>query len=265
MTTNGTGLEWISLPKLNAPALAAVLGRTITQANEQKKLPADIKERLGLLEEAKAKLTGVLAQRKRKVTTDAPKTVAADKEEDRTVGALVTFLQAHAKRSTENGNPAQKALNEVFGDGTKFLTLRYEEQWGEVEARIQQLDDDGHSDAIETLGGKAFLDDLRAAHAAYGEALGITVAREGKAASPLVRRAKDEAASQLRRYVAAVVGFGSNDDKKEGCGDVVRALLAPIYEMRTRNSLRGGGAAEDEETTDDEGVDDGSGGSDGDA
>jgi len=257
MTTEGTGLEWIILPKLNASAMSAVIGRIITVAAEQK-LPADLKERVGLLTDSKASLTTALAGRTHKVEDDNPKAIEADNEEDRAVAALVTFLQAHSKRTgpkaAKTAKTASKILAAVFGSGTSFLNLRHEEEWGEVEARIEQMDTNGYSKQIEQLGGGAFLDDLRATHKAYGEVLGITSVRDEKAAAPKIGLARDNAAEQLRRFVAAVVGYGSRSDQHEANGEVARKLLLPIYEIRGRNNQRsGGGTGEAEPAGEDEG------------
>lgn len=259
MATSGTGIEWIILPKLNATALSAVIGRVLSEAEAQKKLPADVKERIELLTEAKADLTSKLAKRKpkKKVASDDPKAVEADNEEDKAVGALVTFLEAHAKRKGANAKAAQKVLDEVFGSGTKFLTLRHEEEWGEVEARIVQLDTEGHTETIEKLGGKLFVEDLRVAHKNYGEVLGITSARAAKESAPDVKGARNEAANQLRRLVAAVIGIGSKGDIHAVSAEVATALLAPIYEIRSKNAKRGaGGGSEDEEGDEEEGGED---------
>ena len=223
-----------------------------------------LKERVGLLTETKANLTTALAGRTHKVEADNPKAVEADNEEDRAVGALVTFLQAHAKRTgpkaAKTAKVAAKILGAVFGSGTSFLNLRHEEEWGEVEARIEQLDANGYSKQIEQLGGGAFLDDLRTAHKAYGEVLGITTVRDEKVAAPKIGEARDNASEQLRRYVAAVVGYGSRSDQQEANGKVARKLLLPIYEIRGRNNQRGGGGGGAEPPEDGEG--DGQGGSD---
>lgn len=265
MATEGTGLEWIILPKLTATGLSAVIGRVIVQAEEQKKLPADIKERAELLGEAKAGLTTALASRVRKVESDSPKAVEADIEEDRAVGALVMFLEAHAKRPGEKAAKragiAKKILGAVFGDGTAFLKMNHEDEWGEVEARIEQLDSNGYTEEIESLGGAAFIEDLREAHKNYGEVLGITSAREEKAAAPKIQEAREHAAEQLRRYVATVVGYGAQSDQREATGEVARKLLLPIYEIRARNNQRRGGSSPVDE---DEGGDEGEGQGEGD-
>ena len=126
-----------------------------------------------------------------------------------------------------------------FSDGTKFLNFRHEDEWGEVEARLQKIDDEGHAEVIAKLGGQGFLDDVRTVHEVYGEVLGITVARTSKDAAPDIRGAQNEAANQLRRYVAAIIGYGSNSDIDPAIGEVATALMLPIHEARARNASRG--------------------------
>lgn len=260
MTTDATGLDLIALPRLGATGVSALLGRMIAQAAAQKKLPAALKQRIELLDGAKTALTGALAKRKGKVSSDDPKAVEADADEDQAVGALVTFLQAHAKRAGDAGKSAQRVLDAVFSDGTKFLNFRHEDEWGEVEARLQKIDDEGHAEVIAKLGGQGFLDDVRAVHEVYGEVLGITVARTSKDAAPDIRGAQNEAANQLRRYVAAIIGYGANSDIDPAVGEVATALMLPIHEARARNASRGkNGPANEGDGEGDEGDDDGDG------
>ena len=259
------GLDIIVLPKLNSSALFSVSGRVLAQAKrlqDEKKqdkkaagLPAVFSKRLNLLRESRKRLSEVLARRpQKKTTTDDPGAVEADNREDRAVSALLTFLEAHAKRPDDKGKSAARVIANVFGDGTKFLNLRYEEQFGEVDARIERIKAEGYDTAIHELGGEAFLADLVEAHRNYGEALGITSGRALREAAPDVAGARADTAAHLRRLVAAIVGFASDSDFEPERTYVADSLLMPIEEIRLRNAKRArtGEESVDEPTDEDE-------------
>lgn len=262
MATDATGLELITIPKMDAAGLSALLGQVIATSAAEKKVPSTLKKRVELMDEAKTKLTAALAARTGKVESDDPRAVEADSDEDQAVGALVKFLEAYAKLKTDQGKAARRVLGAVFGGGTGFLVFEHPKEWAEVEARLVKIDTEGYAETIVELGGKGFLDHLRAVHQVYGEVLGITAAKGSKEAAPDIRGAQNEAANQLRRYVAAVIGHGAQSDIDPTAGELAAALLAPIHEARAKASTRKGGSDGSQDESDGT---DGEGGTEGDA
>lgn len=131
-----------------------------------------------------------------------------------------------------------------FADGLSFLTLEYMVEHAESEKRMAWIVGEVEADLIRLVGAN-YITNLRAAHAAYGQALGITAPRdadEAKLAAPL--RALSDA---IANYSLQIVGWYSNLD--ETAPDyatsvaAVRKALAPIDKFRDGRGGTEGGAA----------------------
>lgn len=92
-------------------------------------------------------------------------------------GACAGFhARVHAHTRIDNGASSERAgelLTSLFPDGLKFLTAGYEDEWVQGETLLRRIDDEGLAAELDELAGPPFLDELRKAHAALGEALGV--------------------------------------------------------------------------------------------
>jgi len=145
--------------------------------------------------------------------------------------------------SNANRKRAAELHQQLFADGLGFLKLRYIEQHAESARRIDLIKEEGLREDLERLVGKEFVDELHAAHKAYGDALGITKAGEASvAAEPLLEplRAVNRAISA---YALQVLAFGGLDPANIAAA---RRALEPIDKFRAAATKRNaaGGATE---------------------
>lgn len=168
---------------------------------------------------------------------------------DRAWGSVEKRLRAAEGLSEEvdraDRERAAVLYTKFFGEGLGFLTLEYIVEHAESAKRMAWIAGEVESDLIRLIGAN-YVTNLRAAHAAYGQALGITAPREAdeaKLAAPL--RALSEA---IANYSLQVVGWYSNLDETApdyaASVAAVRKALAPIDKFRDNyGSTEGGGGA----------------------
>ena len=156
-----------------------------------------------------------------------------DRRSDGAWGALFSWLGGWSKLpdSVPQSAKARTITGELFPEGLKFLTLPYKEQWAEADTRLLRLTSQKHDVEIESLGGKVFLDELRAAHAEYGEALGITKPPEKPAAETNLRDALAAFRNALRAYVVRVSAQVDEDDAESSA--LASALLEPLVNWQS--------------------------------
>ena len=170
----------------------------------------------------------------------------ADLRVDRAMRATSLRLEAYALLSPEHvpaAATAKTALGRLFPQGLRFLNLPYEEQWAYGQRIIEALDgDEALATDVDALVGEEIVSELRAAQAAYGKALGITVERKKPVAVALGER--------LSAVREAVVGYAlqivAMQDVDAGRVEVARKALGPIDELREKQARRGGAAGERE-------------------
>jgi hypothetical protein len=121
----------------------------------------------------------------------------------------------------------------LFPTRLKFTKLAYKLEWAEADARLSRIAQDGYDKQIEQLGGKAILEHLKAAHHAYGEALGITAEGLDNSTGG-VREPLALFLTKLRAYVLAVAAHA--DDADESSVTLTESLLAPLHQWKTRVS-----------------------------
>src|SRR5262249_29603983 len=119
----------------------------------------------------------------------------------------------------------------LFPDGLRFTQLPYKLQWAASDVRLTQLKRDELDLVIRELGGGPLLQALYRAHAAYGEALGIT---ETSVREPTtsIRRAYEEVLDAMRAYVVTVVSTSRKGDPASQ--DQAERLLKPLSDWPTR-------------------------------
>jgi hypothetical protein len=118
----------------------------------------------------------------------------------------------------------------VFGEGLEFLNYAFEKEHSQSELRLAIIKKD-HEAVINALGGQPFLEHLRAAHAAYGNALRITAPTPDAPPPADVRAAMDAVHAKLREYVTQVVA--SIRDDKPATKALAERLLRPLSEWET--------------------------------
>jgi hypothetical protein len=91
-----------------------------------------------------------------------------------------------------------------------------------------RIDTQAHNATIEALGGSVILNELRAAHTEYGEALGIKKTPAKPAAEANLRDALTAFRNALRVYVLRVSSQVEEDDADSVA--FADALLAPLVQ-----------------------------------
>lgn len=157
---------------------------------------------------------------------------------DRAWGSVEKRLDAATGLSEEvdraDRERAAELHSKFFGEGLGFLKLEYIAEHAESEKRLQWITGVVETDLARLVGAN-YVENLRAAHRAYGEVLGITApvdaAQEAKLAEPL--RALSDA---IGNYSMQVIAWYSNlDAKAEGYAanvELVKKALAPIDKLR---------------------------------
>lgn len=247
-----TALSLIPLPRVSATGAVALGAHVLSAAEGRKKekgFPKEIQRPLDILSDKHAALSGAVSGSV--VSVEGPKKAdlqALDNDLDNSWGGTDDRLAGLSRLPRQPKATEAAALRaRLFPDGLKFLTLEYKVEWAESKARLDHIDAEGLGPEIDRLAGKEFLSAIRDAHAAYGQALGLSGPTSAPVADQAVLRPKlDDFLKALRRYVTKVVAFG-DDDTAEGEA-VMKALLWPIDEWLAAQSKRGGkdtGTAQD--------------------
>lgn len=126
-----------------------------------------------------------------------------------------------------------------------WLKLRYNEQWAQGQRRLDRVGAGGLREDIDAAAGKGFLGEVEFAHAAYGEALGIT-AKNGATDDNVAM------VEPLRALAAAIAEYGLQVGAQyrgadEATRAAIRAGLRPIDEHRARYARAGGADGAEEE------------------
>lgn len=235
----------IQLPVMDVGGAAALGEALATAAAGQKKLPAPIARARGRLAAAAAKLKKTIAGRVAPPGADSPRARAADRREDAICRALFTWLSGWAliPDPVDEAETARTIRAALFSEGLKFTQLPYKLEWSEVEARVTTLSEKKLDAKVAKLGGARFLTVLRAAHADYGAALGITAAPPTPE-KPALRKAFDAFAAALRTYVLKVAAHVEEDNP--ATAKLAAALLLPLTEWPKRARSAADKPADDE-------------------
>lgn len=186
-----------------------------------------------LLEEAR-ELTVALANARRLkgVSTDArPFDVAMDRAWATAVRRIRDHAELPANRHPE-ALLAAKVLDIVHD--LSILKLSYLAEFAQIGARLDSLKREGLMDAARTFAGGAFLDEVLHCHARYGEALGVLPSGEDESDVAAAGEARVALVQAIEEYVFQVLALAR--PLRSETFDVVRAALAPILELRARQS-----------------------------
>jgi hypothetical protein len=160
----------------------------------------------------------------------------ADQRVDKAWGALrASLAAAQSLTGTAREVAATLVLDFVLPDGLGFLNLRFPREWAESERRLQMVATPEWEERIRlATGGPEFLDELRAAHAHYGQVLGITGPAAPAEEVNLTERLRELRAA-IKRYALQVVAWSSQDGVDSS---VAGAALLPIDAARGAETRR---------------------------
>ena len=168
------------------------------------------------------------------VTQEKADRRSADLAMDRAWQAFERRLTAYGDLAPEFASDQGKAAELhplLFPNGLSFLALPYPEQWAEGEAILHRIGQSELEPAIVKFVGAPFLAQVRARHAAYGEALGITKARPEVVKAEPILDALREARAALSTYARVLVAAVENEDLDP---KVAQKALAPIADLRSQ-------------------------------
>lgn len=142
------------------------------------------------------------------------------------------------------------AINGVlFPDGLAFLQLAFNREHAESERRIRLIDERGLAKDLAKLVGESFLGTLRAAHEAFGAALGITQATSIPAAPVVVVELLRELLDAISNYALQLLALASDHPEKR---EAIAIALVPIDEFRTAAGRRASNEDDDDDDDDDD-------------
>lgn len=223
----------ISLPPLSATGAVALGQGLLTAAKAQTKLPELISTRLSAFELAHTAVTQAVTKKPQQ-PSDPLRTRTADQQEDRAWGAFHDWLNAWSRLQHPEADQARAMYAVLFPTRLKFTRLPYQLEWAEAETRLNRIASDNFDPEIEKLGGKLLIQQVRDAHTAYGEALGITA--EGQDPNAIAIREPLQAfTTALRAYVLAVAAHTDPNDPTSV--SVTNSLLAPLHKWQSYISV----------------------------
>lgn len=247
MSRSFDAADIVVLPVLDVSSAITLGGEMITAAKSAEKthkLPKTIKKSLTAVSERHQALRAASAERLSSAqSADGSRSVRADRRIDAAWNALLTWLSGWAKLpdAVPQAIQARNIVDTIFADGLKFLTLPYKQEWAESDTRLLRIGNEKLDTDIVKLGGTPFLDELRAAHAEYGEALGITKTPDSPNTGANLRDALTAFLLSLRTYVVRVSAHV--DEEEAGSADLATSLLVPL--TRWESSRASGGHADE--------------------
>lgn len=225
--------DLVQLPLLDTQSATALGRELLTLAAQERKLPAAIEKAHKRLEQSHRLLQAAAQARLGEPAGGDPRPRTADVEADAAFSMLNDWLAGLARLPDKfpEGQEARRLQAVLFADGLRFTQLPYKKQWAEADARVQRLKQDGLDKVIEQLGGRALLQNLREAHAAYGEALGITRPLAAPSPTTELREPLQGLRDALRGYVLQLMSHA--DAEPETGEPLAERLLRPLREHTT--------------------------------
>jgi hypothetical protein len=225
--------DLVVLPRLNAHQALALASALVAAAGHGS-LPDFLHSMHNRLVERTNDLRAVLGP---KVVASRPDQKAADFAEDNAVNALEEVMHGWGRLpdSVAGASELRAAHARLFGTGMSFLTLKYKEEWAQVEARLDMIQRESIDQLLASIGATPVLANLIAAHEAYGKAIGIT-ATSIPVEDPKVRAALDTVVAALRAYVLRVAALADPEATSAADKDrnaLVEKLLAPLQQWES--------------------------------
>jgi hypothetical protein len=222
----------IALPTLSAAAAVALGKGLLTAAKAQTPLPTSIVMRMAALKSVHGALHQALSQ-KPQPTPDLQRARSADLAEDQAWSTLHDWLAGWSKLRSSGADNTRAIYAILFPTRLKFTQLPFKLEWAESDSRLARIARDGFDVELEKLGGKPILDQLRQAHRAYGDALGITAEGQDPITST-VRDLLQTFTTTLRAYFQAVTAHADPADPASVA--LTDSLLAPLHRWQSHIS-----------------------------
>jgi hypothetical protein len=172
---------------------------------------------------------------------------------------LREVLDAHARLEPVDGSgPATKLVRAMYPHGTSWVKNGFEDVWARSRNILSMIDAQDLEPKIRRVAGDAFVPSLRAAHANFGNAMGVGNTAPEIIDTTAVSASIDVLADSFVEYGRVMVGWLDWKDAKKVAA--FRRAMAPLDEHR-RNMTVGGTRTDAEPgVTDDEIADPSEGG-----
>jgi hypothetical protein len=151
-----------------------------------------------------------------------------DRRIDIVLGRQRVWLEGWDFDEPENDRrDAARTLYDVwYGEGAWYVNGTYPEQWAQMAARFELIDEKSLEPLYKSLGGTNHLRALRRLHGEYGQALGITVPGAQESEDPLVAPQFAVLRTRLREWIGKVEA--TVDEENPDSRRTADRLLAPI-------------------------------------
>lgn len=163
---------------------------------------------------------------------------------DNTLMGLSEALAALARLGGEDGARASDLHRTIYPNGTGFVKANYDEEWAATAAMLSLIETDGLAPDIDDLAGARYLPAIRAAHLAYGEALGLGATTPELPDTTAAKAGIDALAKAIAEYGRVMVGALDWDD--EASIATFRRAMAPLDAYRRSLAGNRGGVEEPE-------------------
>lgn len=229
----------LQLPPLGEAGTLTLVDELEASAARVRRLPEGAAGLLARVVDARVDLEKHIAARERAGSSADPRARAADRALDDAWGALQCWLLGWT-RLPDKAHPrlpdARALYGGLFPRGLAFLTLEFKDQWTESQKRLDYLHERSLQERslvglLGILGGMPFLETVRAAHKAYGEALHLVP--EALDPDAAVRRALGETHAALRDYLSCLAAAARS---AHGAGTEAIAELSELLGPLTRRS-----------------------------
>jgi hypothetical protein len=229
--------DLIQFPRFDAASAVALGERLLQEAAEAEAprgLPPTIQRARASLSEAYATLIEVERAYRAARGGESEAMADADVVIDRSWSALFNWLLGFSQlpEGVAEADEARALLRELYPDGLDFILLPYELEWGQSDQRLARITsaEETLGERIRKLGGGAFITALSAAHAQYGEVLGLSPSSQQGNELPNLREALEGFSSALRVYALKVTAFVEIDEPETAA--LSKKLLAPLLTWR---------------------------------
>lgn len=226
-------------PKLDRSSAVPLAIRLINLAPPD--LSPGVRRALRDLREAAVDVQTVLKARHR---ADAVSLRPLDVAFDNAWGALHGRLTSAARLPHESAPLAKRAgelLDALFPDGLAFVLTDYETEWNEGEVRLGRIAEEGMERELVEIVGRLYLDHVRSAQTALGDALGVgREARRAPAPTGL-----QDSLTALGQRISSYVRMLSAEVDQSDEASVKRFLdaIAPLDAHRATRGQSGSDAA----------------------
>lgn len=156
---------------------------------------------------------------------------------------LYEALGAAARLSgTKVEKDAAVLLRKLFPRGAGFVKASYEHKWVESATILTVVERDRLGSGIARVAGKHYLPFIRAAHDAFGEALGVGPTPLRYVDTKAIAKALDALADAVLEYCRLMVGWVDLDDDES-----VAAFRDAMWPLDEHRRTMGGSRRDDEE------------------